>query len=475
LSVLNALKWSFLGELAAKAIQPIVFIVLARLLAPEDFGVMTAALMVIGFSQIFWEAGMGKALIQRQKDIEEAANAAFWINMCFGGLIAGLLYLFAQSIAHIFFQDERVTAVLEVMTLQILLGASSSVHTALLLKEMNFKKLFWVRFSTVSMPGIASIPLALCGWGYWALVCGALLGQFAQVVMLWRLSRWKPKIQISKQVTREISIFGAWVSATGLLNWFYAWGDTLVIGRFLGMHDLGLYRMGHQFSDLIYVIIFSPILPVLYSYLSLISHDLRHMSFLVERMLKLTMWISFPVGAFLFIFGGSIERLAFGSEWAGLGIVICYLSLRQSFAWMSSVNGEVYRAIGRPQYESIILLASLVIYIPSYLILAKINLTAFVYGRLVLVIMSMMCHLWLICMILKLSIRSLLSYGCLIIGLGFVFAMSANFVTIFFHMSELLGLVLSFTASFFSLIISFVLLGQNSLLKELKICFSRSS
>ena len=70
----KALKWSFFSELTSKAIQPVVFIVLARLLAPEDFGVMTAALMVIGFSQIFWEAGMGKALIQRQNNIEEFHN-----------------------------------------------------------------------------------------------------------------------------------------------------------------------------------------------------------------------------------------------------------------------------------------------------------------------------------------------------------------------------------------------------------------
>ncbi len=163
MSVLNALKWSFLGELASKAVQPVVFIVLARLLTPEDFGVMAAAMMVIAFSQIFWEAGMGKALVQRQTDIEAAANAAFWINIALGILIASLLFLFAKPIARSFFQDERVTPVLQAMTIQVLLGALSSVQTALLQKEMGFKKLFWVRFATVSLPGIASIPLALHG------------------------------------------------------------------------------------------------------------------------------------------------------------------------------------------------------------------------------------------------------------------------------------------------------------------------
>lgn len=211
MSFTHALKWSFASELAAKAIQPVVFIVLARLLTPEDFGVMTAAMMVIAFSQIFWEAGMGKALIQRQTDIEEAANAAFFINIALGFGIAGVLYLFAEPIAQTFFQDDRVTAVLQVMTLQVLLGALSSIQTALLQKEMGFKKLFWVRFATVSLPGLASIPLAWNGMGYWALVAGNLIGQLVQAIMLWRISPWRPKLNTDTAVTKEISEFGAWV------------------------------------------------------------------------------------------------------------------------------------------------------------------------------------------------------------------------------------------------------------------------
>lgn len=176
MSLTHALKWSFLGELASKAIQPVVFIVLVRLLTPVDYGVMSSALMVMSFSQIFWEAGMGKALIQRQTDVEEAANAAFWINIGFGFFIATILYLLASPVAHIFFHDERVSAVLHVMTIQVFLGAVSAVHTSLLQKEMGFKKLFWVRLATVSLPGLASIPLAMNGMGYWALVAGSLVG-----------------------------------------------------------------------------------------------------------------------------------------------------------------------------------------------------------------------------------------------------------------------------------------------------------
>lgn len=471
MSVGHAFKWAFLSELAAKAIQPIVFIVLARILSPQDFGVIAAASMVIAFSQIFWEAGMANALIQRQSEIEASANVAFWINIALGVLFSVLLYIFADQIALLFSHDERVNEVLKVMTLQIILGALASVQTALLRKDMAFKKLFWVRFVSVSLPGIISISLAWYGWGVWALVIGTLIGQLAQVVMLWKLSQWKPKMRFSKALAKEISKFGAWVSVTGLVTWFYAWGDAFIISHYLGLYDLGLYRTGNQFSDLIFATIFSPILPVLYSHLSRLAGDTVTMSFLIENILKLIMWIAFPIGAFLFVFGGEIQKVLFGDQWAGLGVVISYLSLRQCFAWISALNSEVYKALGKPQYELIILLASLLIYVPTYFILAKINLVAFVHGRLALVLVSMTGHMWLITMILKLPIQSLFYYGCFLLMASFAIAESGNLLTTIFNMTELFKMLFTFIVSALFLTSIFIFLKQQKILKNLKMGF----
>jgi PST family polysaccharide transporter len=93
----NALKWSVAAEIASKAIQPLVFVILSRILIPEDYGIVAAAIMVISFTQIFWEAGMNKAIIQRQHNIEEAASVAFWINLLMGILVAFLLFFFFKS------------------------------------------------------------------------------------------------------------------------------------------------------------------------------------------------------------------------------------------------------------------------------------------------------------------------------------------------------------------------------------------
>lgn len=386
MSFTHALKWSFLSELAAKAIQPVVFIVLARLLTPEDFGVMTAAMMVIAFSQIFWEAGMGKALIQRQTHIEEAANAAFMINIGLGVLIAGLLYLFAQPIAQTFFQDDRVTAVLQVMTLQVLLGALGSVQTALLQKEMGFKKLFWVRFATISLPGLASIPLAMNGWGYWALVAGTLAGQLAQVLMLWRMSHWRPGFTRDSVVTKEIAKFGGWVGISGLLAWFYVWVDALIVGIFLGSHDLGLYRTGSQFSIMVFALIFGPITPVLYSQLSNIGKDENMMGLVVQSYIKIITSISIPLAFMIMAVNNYIESYVFGESWVGVGHVLGIMALVHGISYMTSMNTEAYRASGRPHYETLVMLLPLPIYLAVYFYIAPMGLDAFLLGRLALVL-----------------------------------------------------------------------------------------
>lgn len=116
MSVRHALKWFFLSEIASKAVQPLIFIILARLLTPDDYGVVAAVTMVLSFSQIFWEAGMGKTIIQYRGDRAAAANVAFWINNALGVVVAGVLVAISGEVADRVFHDPRVALVLRVQT-----------------------------------------------------------------------------------------------------------------------------------------------------------------------------------------------------------------------------------------------------------------------------------------------------------------------------------------------------------------------
>lgn len=418
-SFIHALKWSFLAELASKAITPVAFIVLARLLTPEDFGVMSAAMMVIAFSQIFWEAGMGKALIQRQTDVEDAADVAFWINLGLGGLISALLLWGARPIALTFFQDERVIAVLQVMTLQVLLGALSSVQTALLQKRMGFKELFRVRLMTVGLPGLASIPLAWKGMGYWALVAGTLAGQAIQVTMLWKTSNWRPKLSFPIAVFKPMGKFGLWVGVTGLLNWFYSWADSLIIGGNLGLINLGLYKTGHQLSDFFFAMLFAPLVPVLYSHLSLQRNNKEQLGNELAKFIRIVMWISLPFAVFISVFSTHVVHIFLGEKWHGVALVISVLAIRQGLAWITALNGEAYRAIGKPAFETIVLTLSLFVYLPVYWATSRVSLTAFVYGRLILVVLSMLAHLYLAKIIFNIDFLKICGFILSLLAISF--------------------------------------------------------
>ncbi|MAA57007.1 MAG: hypothetical protein CL855_00800 [Cryomorphaceae bacterium] len=404
MTLIKAFKWSFLSELAAKGIQPLAFIILARLLTPEDFGVMTAALMVIAFSQIFWDAGMGKALIQRQHDILLATNAAFITNMCLAAVIGLCLFLSADFISLVIFNEERVGPVLEIMTLHVIFGAFCSVQTALLQKDMEFKKLFWVRLVATACPALASIPLAIAGFGYWALIAGAIIGQFFQAVLLWHLSSWRPSRKVDPDVTKDMVIFGAWVSVTGLLVWAYAWVDSLIVAQFLGTHILGIYRMGSQLPALVFALLLSPLIPVLYSHLSKISHLNEKLKEIAENFIGTLTIIAIPIAIGIFIFSSSIEEIVLGPQWSGTAIVLGVMALTHGFSCVVGMNGEFYRAMGKPSYETIASGILLTIYISSYLLVISSGLVVFVWVRFCLALVALVLHLYVLRRILQVDL-----------------------------------------------------------------------
>jgi O-antigen/teichoic acid export membrane protein len=473
MSFTHALKWSFASELATKAIQPVVFIVLARVLTPEDFGVMTAAMMVVAFSQIFWEAGMGKALIQRQTDTQEAANVAFWVNIGLSIVIASLLFIAAGPIARTFFHDERVTAVIQIMTLQVFLGAVSSVHTALLQKDMGFKKLFWVRFATVSLPGLASIPLALGGMGYWALVAGTLAGQAMQVIMLWYKSDWRPQLSFDTHVAKEMGRFGAWVGVSGMLAWFYIWADSLIVGMYLGSHELGLYRTGNQFSSMVFAIFFGPIVIVLYSHLSRIGGDKQRLREAAVKVIKTLTFIAIPLAIIIFSLADPLSLALFGEKWRGISLVIGVMAMMHGFSWIVGMNGEFYRAMGKPSYETIVTGATFVIYLAAYLISIRYGFEYFIWTRLGLAIAALFFHLVVINKILLVPLRPIVIYMLMICSLSFatVFVVRCilNLVVINSWAQLVFGGILN------SLMLAGILffLEKNGLLSEIKLMIKK--
>lgn len=429
---------------------------------------MAAALMIISFSQIFWEAGLGKALIQRQTEIEEAANAAFIINLILGAVIASLLFLSAKFFASVFFQDERVTVVLQVMTLQILIGAVSSVQQALLRKEMKFKKLFWVRLGTVGVPALISIPLAFEGMGYWALVAGTLIGELIQAILLWNMSSWRPYFSFDQQTAKEISRFGSWVAVSGLLGWFYLWADSLVVGIYLGSDELGLFRFGNQFSIMIYALLFGPVVPVLYSHLSKMRGDTEKIRRATKVVIQSLTLIAVPSSLFIFSLHEQIADVLFGDSWEGLGLVIGVMSLMHGLSWVVGMNGEVYRAMGRPSYETIVTGLMLIIYLIAYLYSIEYGLQTFLWVRLILGAVTLIVHLIVLWKLLSIDLVSSIFYVIKIFTLTCLILVITHFLVIENIDGVLSQILFGGTISFTIILVALFFLEKENILKNIR-------
>lgn len=426
----NALKWSVAAEFASKAVQPLVFVILARLLNPEDYGVAAGAIMVISFTQIFWEAGMSKAIIQKKTDIDNAATVAFWINVTIAVIISIIIFLFSEIIADVIFHDLRVSDVLRVMTIQIVLGAFSSVHTALLQKEMKFRRLFWVRITTIAIPGFFSIPLAYYGMSYWALVVGTIVGQIAQVITLWKIERWRPHFAFNFHLAKDLGRFGFWVGLYGLLAWFYIWMDSLFVGAYLGTYHLGLYRTGNQFISMIYGFFFAPLLPVLYSHFSLIQANSVRLKDIMLKIIQILAFVSIPLGFLLYALSNPIGAIIFGDKWKGIGFVIGVMALTQAYAWVVGANGELYRAMGKPSYETVIPFATLFLYIVGYFFSIKKGFETFVWMRFYLAIAGTFLHIFFIWKVVGLSIFKTIRMMLIASAIGLIILLAKSFMVI---------------------------------------------
>ncbi len=383
----DSLKWSVLMEVISRVAHPIIFIVLARLLTPADFGVVATAMIAISFSQMFWDAGLSKALIQTRLAPEDVAHVVFWTNVFLGLLIYLLLFLSAPAIT-LFFKSTASGPVLRVLGIQIVIASLSSVQQALFIRDLNFRGLFWIKLLTAFIPGMFSIPLALSGYGVWALVAGSLAGQALNLYLLWNKSRWRPQIRYDTALARSLFGFGFWAVLESFGAWLNVWGDNLIVGRFLGVHDLGVYRTGSMLVGVIFGLVLNPFVPMLYPTFCRLQDDLQALKKTFHGVTRVVIALVLPMGVGLSLVGSEIALLLFGEKWHGLGFVLCVFGLTYSISWLTSINPEIYRAMGKPNVSTVVLYAHISYYLPCFYFASQYGLETFVITRLTVTIVS---------------------------------------------------------------------------------------
>lgn len=391
-----SLKWSALMEIVTRAAKPITVLALGRLLSPEDFGILATALIIISFCQIFWDAGLSGALIQTEESKEEVADIVFWTNLILGILVYILVFISSPWIAA-FFDSPASKPVLQVLGLQIVIASITSVQQSLLLRELEFRQLFYIKLIVNFMPALLSIPLAFYGFGVWALVSGTLAAQLVNAFVLWYRSAWRPRMRFKMAIARRVFRFGFWVVCESFGVWFLQWGDSLIVGKLLGVYNLGVYRLGNTIVISAFGLFIKPVWPILYPTFARMKGQISELMAVFRKMNRIMIALALPLGAGFFLVGPQIANVLYGNKWQGLGLVVSMIGLSTGMSWMIGINTEFFRALGRPDVNSKVLLCQNLFFQPAYYVGASHGLEAFVYVRLLLAILIELPINWILC------------------------------------------------------------------------------
>lgn len=374
-----SVKWDFLALVLPKAISPLTTVILARFLVPDDYGIIGIASLVVALAGTIRDFGVREAVIQQQESVPEAASSAFWLSLGSATVLAIGIFLSAPALA-IYFGDIRVNPVLRVQCWQLILVSLGTVPAALLQREFEFKYLAAITVPPLFVPLLVAIPLAVTGFGYWALVLSGMVGAALRTGLLWYKVTWRPSLVLKAKQTREVAQFGGLVMLEGLAAWGISYGDKFVFGHYASTHALGVFVLGFNIVYLTLGLVASPLTSTV-SYSALCR--IKDIEKLGETYLRLTGFLSLvilPASIGLSLIAPVAVQLFFNESWKELASVLSILAFVGPF-YLASINGNVYRAMGRPDIMPKIIFIGTLYIIPTYIISAQSGLIVFSWGR----------------------------------------------------------------------------------------------
>ena len=306
--------WSFIDNIASSGITFLVGLVLARLLTPEEYGVMAIIAIFIAISNSIIDSGFSNALIRKIKVERVDYNTVFYFNL----LVSIILYIFlffSAPVISAFFKEPELIEITRVIGWILIINALAIIPRTQLVRNVDFKTQTKVSLiSSVSSGGIG-IVMAIAGMGIWSLVGQQLSRQFLNTLFLWVYTKWKPMFEFSLQSFKELFGFGSKLLLSGLLDTFFRNIYYIVIGRFYTSAQLGQYTRAEQFNSIFSSNLTSVVQRVSYPVLSSIQNEPERLREAYRRVIKITMLITFACMLGLVAIAKPLLVILIGAKW----------------------------------------------------------------------------------------------------------------------------------------------------------------
>lgn len=344
--ILNAFVWSGLQKIALQLVQFVIGIVLARLLSPEEYGILGILIIFIAISEIFVDGGFSKALIQKTNRTSKDLSTTFVSNTVVG-CVAYLVVFLLSFFANDFFETSNLDLYLRVVGISIIINALHAVPGTLLLIDLDFKKIAQVTLIATLVSGGVSIYLAYTGYGIWALIIQVLLRSFLFLGLNYWAARWRPQLVFNKESFYSLFGFGSKLLASGLLIGSFSKLTEFLIGKFLKLKDLGIYTRGIQFADVFYGFFDSTISNVIMPAIAPMRDDQDQLHFFSSKILKLTSVLTIPFFVVLALVAEPLISWLLTDKWLAAAPILQFFCIARSFSLLSVINYNFINALGR--------------------------------------------------------------------------------------------------------------------------------
>lgn len=346
IKALRGVGWSTLTNVGTQVIRFGIFFVLAHFLSPRDFGLVGMAMAAIAFAQVFQTGGLGLALIQRKTLSESQVSSGFWAIVCLASCLTVIL-LAASSWVGRFYENQQVIPILAALAFAFLFGALMVVPRVLIVRAIDFRKLFVIETGSALLGGVIALAAAYQGFGVWSLVAGTIAESLCKMTLLWAYTRWLPRMIFELDSLKPLLPGALPVLGFAMVNYFALNMDYLIIGKYLGPVALGLYTLAYKIMLLPLSQVSEALASVALPGFSSIQDDRTKVGKGFLKMSRYISFITFPAMAGLAVVAPEAIYVFFGDRWMPAAEVLRVLTIVGAVASIQSITGLIFLSQGR--------------------------------------------------------------------------------------------------------------------------------
>jgi O-antigen/teichoic acid export membrane protein len=352
-SLKKGLLWSTIEVVIKRVFDFFIKLVLARLLFPEEFGIVGMAAVFTTFIQVVSEMGIGSALIQRKKENlkEIHFQTVFWFGLIWSVVLYALVYFVITPLVASFYQEDILLKVIPILSLPILISPINSINKAQLMRDLNFKKLAVVNNISSILAGVGAIVLAFNNFGIWSLIFNVVVPFFVSVPLLFLATKWIPRFQWDTEAFKEIFNFGIFTFGTAIIINIAANIDYLIIGKLVNAPALGAYTLAFMLTGLVSSQLTSMINRVMFPFYSSIQTDIAKVKGYYLKVVGYYAVLIYPIMLSLIVLAGPILSILFGDKWVDTKVPLRILAVAVLINVLTSSYNLLFRSMGRPKLE----------------------------------------------------------------------------------------------------------------------------